>query len=594
MAFVILVGGYVLWAAQATPSYAANVAGGAATLPPAALAFAGPATPTAAPTLTATATLTPTLTLTPTATATRAVATTTLTVSPTATASPTATMRSALTPAPLTPTSARTPTVVITPTTALTLSVTSTPKVSLTPAVVRTGTPSVTTTAFLSPTATRALTVTAVVTMTIPPTATRTATTSPTPPATPASVGANAAPQPTPTAPPALPTNVPGALDPHVGYSAGADQCAACHRSHTAAGRTLRSAWSEEGLCFVCHTNGGSGTNVQPAFTGSTNTATRFFNHPVGATSGAHQRSESAGGAFGGANRHVECEDCHDPHRATRGAANAPMLQRTMTNSSGADPLWGAAGAPAGYVFLPQAQREYQVCFKCHSGFTTLPTYAPDGWDGAAFVANGLPKLTSASAQQVRDSRDLAAEFNPSNASFHPVAVQGRNQAIPAGSWVAGWSQSSMVYCSDCHGNAAAATQGTGPHGSALLHLLVGSANYTTVTAGRRPTSQELCFKCHSANVYLSGSSSATNFRKGSDNLHTKHIAEGATCYRCHDTHGSEQEYLLNFEIGPRLSVPAGRNSQTAWFRIGGQKACSLTCHGEGHNGDSSADYRYP
>jgi predicted CXXCH cytochrome family protein len=76
--------------------------------------------------------------------------------------------------------------------------------------------------------------------------------------------------------------------------------------------------------------------------------------------------------------------------------------------------------------------------------------------------------------------------------------------------------------------------------------------------------------------------------------LHRKHSEEGMTCYSCHDTHGSEQERLINFELGPMLSVPAARNSQTAWFVVGSQHGCALTCHGKLHNGDTSGSFRYP
>jgi hypothetical protein len=104
-----------------------------------------------------------------------------------------------------------------------------------------------------------------------------------------------------------------------------------------------------------------------------------------------------------------------------------------------------------------------------------------------------------------------------------------------------------------------------------------------------------LCFKCHASATYVGGAAgSTTNFRKGSDDLHTKHSGEGATCYACHDTHGSEQEHLINFEIGPMLSVPAGYNSQTAWFVAGTQKGCALTCHGETHDGNTNSGFRYP
>jgi len=403
-------------------------------------------------------------------------------------------------------------------------------------------------------------------------------------------------PMPTPTAPVPAPTNPPIAGDPHVYYAATTSSCAGCHRTHTGQGRALRGAWPEETLCFACHASGGSGTGVEAAF-GHTNTATRFFSHDVAATIGVHRIAEAAGSDFGEANRHVECEDCHEPHEATRGAASAPMLQREMHRASGVDPVWTAPGTAQAYNWLPQAEREYQVCFKCHSSFTTLPTYVPDGWDGSSFVPDGLRKLTSSDPQQVPDSRDMAQEFNPYNASFHPVVAQGRNQAMPSGSFVPGWSSTSMIYCSDCHANSYATTEGAGPHGSPRLHLLNGSADYQTARPDDpNSTGTEVCFTCHDAADYV-GNSSDTNFRRGNRNLHTRHSDNGS-CYLCHDSHGSEQLHLLNLDLSITgssntylLSGYDGlpTNSQTFW-QISpdhSEKTCWLVCHNYDHRNRS-------
>lgn len=394
---------------------------------------------------------------------------------------------------------------------------------------------------------------------------------------------------PTATLPPPAPTSAPQPGDPHVHYAPTTDSCAACHRSHTANGPSARFTWPEEQVCFNCHTSNNpfGATNVQPAFTSPpVNSSAAYYKHSVSQFNGVHQGREQASGRFGGGNRHVECEDCHEPHEATRGPANPPFLQRVMNFVSGVDPNWSGAGAPAGYNWFPQAEREYQVCFKCHSSYTALPGYVPDGWNGISLVANGLRKLTSTAATQIQDSRDMAREFNPNNASFHPVAALGRNQSIPAASFVNGWSQASLMYCSDCHNNPNAATQGSGPHGSSLLHILIGSANYTTVD-GRRPASGELCFSCHSYATYVTTSSTtSTNFRDGGDNLHSEHVGENTTCYTCHDSHGSEQLHLINFDVSA-VTILNGRDSQTAWYETTGGNGgggCFLACHDKDHN----------
>ena len=386
--------------------------------------------------------------------------------------------------------------------------------------------------------------------------------------------------------------------DPHGDYVVTTSSCAGCHRAHSSQGQSLRKAWPEETLCFSCHAAAGPGTDVETVFAATVNTATRFFKHDVAATNAVHRIGENQGADFGGANRHVECEDCHDPHASARGIASAPMLQREMDHIPGVDPVWIAPGAPAGYTWLDGAEREYQVCFKCHSSFTELPAYLPDGWDGNAYVPDGLRKLTYAGSGQVLDSRDLAQEFNPYNDSFHPVVTQGRNQSIPPGSFVNGWSAASMVYCSDCHTNANPAAGGEGPHGSPLLHLLNGSDDYQTADPDSPSLSgSELCFDCHDRDDYLSGRGTETNFARNRANLHRQHANNG-TCYLCHDTHGSEQLHLLNLDSSIELDSNTyflsgydgtPTNSQTFW-QISpdrSEKTCWLVCHGHDHGRSS-------
>ena len=103
----------------------------------------------------------------------------------------------------------------------------------------------------------------------------------------------------------------------------------------------------------------------------------------------------------------------------------------------------GAAGAAPAYTFLDgardRATLEYQLCFKCHSGSTVLPS-------NAGFT----PSLYAL---------DKAIEFNPANASYHPIEAAGTNQTPQMAASLAGsspfkqwnFSTTSTIRCLDCH-----------------------------------------------------------------------------------------------------------------------------------------------
>jgi hypothetical protein len=192
----------------------------------------------------------------------------------------------------------------------------------------------------------------------------------------------------------------------------------------------------------------------------------------------------------------------------------------------------------------------------------------------------------------------LAKEFNSFQVSFHPVAAQGRNRNMDAGSFVAPWSQDSIVYCTDCHENANGDTNG--PHGSPLLHILDGTAEYITQTNPYQSCAPdgcpsvhsqgELCFKCHQYATYATGANpvTTTRFRTGGENLHAFHSF--GSCYTCHDSHGSEQDHLINFDTSV-VSVSLGFNSQNAWQFANGVGTCYVACHDGEHGADPQRQY---
>ncbi|MEI6576696.1 MAG: cytochrome c3 family protein [Bacteroidota bacterium] len=360
----------------------------------------------------------------------------------------------------------------------------------------------------------------------------------------------------------------------------------------------------EEGFCINCHGAAGLATvKVHLAFSSYTNTTTNFYKHDPNATYRKHNYNEAAGSAFGGTNRHIECVDCHNPHAAVAGTATAPVLLPTLIGASGVEPVYGASntspGAPTGFTWMPSVTQEYQVCMKCHSSFTTLPTYLPGGYQNGALVADGLKKLTTGGTNsQIADSRDMAQEYNPNNQSYHPVMAAGKNLNINATAFQAGYTYTSRIYCSDCHSNSSSATagHGNGPHGSANLHILdagpTAAVQYDSYNSSNSNTN-EICNKCHTTAGYYTGN---TGSRFSYHNYHTTKT----DCYTCHDSHGSEQFHLFNFSRNETGNISAfgtapNNTSQSGFVHVAGTatNTCFVTCHGTSHGAGKSYNPSY-
>ncbi|RME91524.1 MAG: hypothetical protein D6766_11780, partial [Verrucomicrobia bacterium] len=327
--------------------------------------------------------------------------------------------------------------------------------------------------------------------------------------------------------------------------------CSNCHRVHgwpdaadPAADYPTLLVEREENLCYTCHDGTGPGSDVLASFR-------QRYTHPVN-ISGRHQPRESDGAAFGTANRHAECVDCHNPHRLTAatGPVVAPSASPANQGVSRVAVSYAGVGQ-ASYLFkdetAPGEVREYELCFKCHSGWTTQPA----------------------------GQEDLALKLNPRNPSYHPVMAAGKNTNIRAGAFVNGWRGTSLTLCSDCHGSNNPSLPGV--HGSDFPHLL--QASYTPSSSKRTMSRTELCFRCHNYDTYANRSASNTvkgysrfnppAFKKG----HTFHVGEKRyPCYACHETHGSTTR--------PHLIVTGRSPGIRTYSETSTGGSCNPSCHG--------------
>lgn len=429
----------------------------------------------------------------------------------------------------------------------------------------------------------------------------------------------------------------PHADDPHVAYSTQADGCASCHRTHadTTQQFVRANTVSRSAECLACHDGTGANSNVSAQYsdtsTGVNTPSSRsYYTHDALAVNTGHQAASSeedgssvaANEFFAASNRHADCVDCHNPHAT----AVTPMATQ-WADGGGTNRGWVISGALRG-VSVVRAQAdtttafvagavstgdnrnyEYELCLKCHSGFTVL-------------AANDADRPS-------RDWLDKAVEINPSTAgnnSMHPIMAPGTNQTDTMTASLAGTSAYKLwrfattdtVRCAHCHAGSADAEgpgQVLGTHASANRGILLAPyrdrdlmAWSATADTGRFA----LCFTCHTDVPFVNNTSSGTAFR-----FHYEHFAvvQGngtpasatvdidtpgagnghAVCAECHfrlhstvnkstksGTQTVDGSRLVSF--APNVEAVGGVISWTA--RTGSQPgSCTLKCHGVVHNG---------
>ena len=314
--------------------------------------------------------------------------------------------------------------------------------------------------------------------------------------------------------------------------------CESCHLNHNAGGRKflMQSSVAEQN-CFACHNGTTVQKNVEADFQ-------KTSVHPITLNSDAHTPDEDP---VNPTMRHVVCADCHNAHAANKSTAVAPNVSGAMARVTGV--------TAAGGIIKP-AQKEYEVCFRCHADSTER---------GEATVTRQFPQTNT------------RLQFATGNQSFHPVEAAGKNSASVPSLISPAWNVNSMMYCTDCHnsdsGPRAGGSGANGPHGSAFRPLLERNLVFEDFQA-ENPAAYALCYKCHSRSVVLSNSS----FR-----FHDSHVvADKTACTTCHDSHGvPNAPHLVNFNttyVSPN-SLGVLNYTSTGVFK----GVCSLTCHGVEH-----------
>ncbi len=312
--------------------------------------------------------------------------------------------------------------------------------------------------------------------------------------------------------------------------------CENCHNPHTAGGREwLLNYNAEEDNCYPCHNGNVASKNIRKEFE-------KPYRHPIGISRGIHKPNEDPLWT----SRHVECDDCHNPHVSNSMPADPPRAPGSLAELSGVT----SAGSP-----IRPLQFEYELCYRCHA-------------DNAGTKAPTVVRWVF--------EKNLRQLFKPSNASYHPIEAPGKNPNVP--SLLVPYTTSSLLYCTSCHNNDSGTRAGgngpNGPHGSTWRPLLEKQVATMDLTM-ESPQVYALCYKCHNRNNILADQS----FSK-----HKKHIVDfQAPCTACHDPHGVvSASHLINFDKTIVFPDEKGNLRYEARGRFAG--ACYLKCHNASHS----------
>jgi predicted CXXCH cytochrome family protein len=403
----------------------------------------------------------------------------------------------------------------------------------------------------------------------------------------------------------------------HGPYRLDSDQCGSCHNSHQ--GRStnlLLTAGPQSTLCFTCHDGTGAPQDVRsgyadPSLPANDPAAGAYYSHD--ALTASNHTSATVEEFAGVGNRHSECGDCHNAHQAQGSGAQASTTQQTavgwtasgrLKGISGVAVSNGAAGTAPAYTFLDGVSQpvtlEYQLCLKCHSGYTVL-----------------RPTTGLASS---RYPLDKGVEFNPANGSFHPVEAAGTNQSAAMSASLAGTSPyklwnfttGSTIRCTHCHAGSSAAGSGTpadadlSPHVSTNRAILLRPYRDEKLKAAAEAYAAAdfaLCYTCHAEAPFTGSDLGMTNFgyhRKhvsgisgegaGGTDINTAGAGQGAAlCAECHyRIHGSSSADGAQVLSGSRLVNFApdvtANNGVISWTRTATGGTCTLTCHGQRHD----------
>ncbi|MFQ5584344.1 MAG: cytochrome c3 family protein, partial [Calditrichia bacterium] len=205
----------------------------------------------------------------------------------------------------------------------------------------------------------------------------------------------------------------------HTPYNIVAENaCENCHNPHNAVGHPrLMNYLVEENNCLECHNGNVAAKDIQAQLN-------KPHIHDVFSYMQVHDPQEQNTMQT----KHVECQDCHNPHFSRNQSASAPDANGFIEGTKGVN----TSGNP-----VEPIQYQYELCYRCHADSPDKP-------------GSTIPRVI--------EQDNVRLEFDLSNPSYHPIEGPGKNNNVP--SLLPPYTEASVIYCTDCH-----ASDGTAPAG---------------------------------------------------------------------------------------------------------------------------------